>query len=84
MIPGFLAIDRHRFYSEVWPRICGKVEAVQSNLKRYRLTGALPLVIYWGHKGDIRDTTTIIAVSFSNGAHPDEYWIAPELISPQP
>ncbi len=80
MIPGFIQVDCHRFYSVVWPRISNETEAIQSNLKRHRKHGDLPLVIYWGLKGKSRDENTIIAVSRADGQAADEHWIAPHLI----
>lgn len=81
MIPGFISVDCGYFYREVWPRIGPRVDAIHSNLTRHQKHGDLPLVIYWGYRGDIRDENLIVAVSLANEHGPDEHWIATDLAS---
>lgn len=83
MIPGFVPISTHQFYCDIWPRIRKRVEAIHSTAEAYRAHGVLPLLIYWGYRGETRDENIIIAVSRSDAGQADEYWIDPDLIATQ-
>lgn len=40
-----------------------------------------PLVIYWGFKDEAGTGKTVLAITQSTQGNPDEYWVAPELIT---
>lgn len=83
MIPGFIEIDRHRFYEEIWPRIRSFADSMESNweevhrCKKARIP-APELYIYWGYKDPQTDEKIILAVTT---ASPDRerHWISPRL-----
>ena len=86
MMPGFVAIDCHRFYTEAWPLIEQRGDALASNraeiktcLKEQR--PAPPLLIYWGYKDANTGEKIVLAVSRSSGTGTDEHWIDPALIA---
>ncbi len=85
MIPGFIEIDHHRFYGEVWPRIQHRVEALESNWKTVRKAikakrPHAPLIIYWGFKHPETKEESILAIVESKQQQIDQYWISPTLI----
>ena len=51
MIPGFIKLDRARFFDEVWGKIKSMVDAVESNWAAAKL-GERPIVIKWGYKDE--------------------------------
>lgn len=84
MLPGFIKIDRHRFYGEVWPRINKRVEAIESNWKEVHkcLKANQPapdLVIQWGYKDSETEQKKILACSCEKSNADEEHWIAPEI-----
>lgn len=81
MIAGFVKVDRHDFYTKIWPSISNKVDAVQSNLKQVKAGEANTLLIHWGYKVKVLETeeTVVLAVSQNVKGQLDEHWVAPEL-----
>ncbi|MCE9568961.1 MAG: hypothetical protein K8R10_02965 [Rhodocyclales bacterium] len=79
MMPGFVKVDCHTFYADVWERIKRDVEAVESNWAEAK-KGARPIVIKWGLKDEDTGENVIVAVSRSDDAG-DEHWVAGNLIS---
>jgi len=65
---GFSRIDRHGFYTEIWPRIRGTVEAIESNWKTFQETGQ-PLVIRWGNP----KTKEAVAITWSQNGEERHY-----------
>jgi putative NIF3 family GTP cyclohydrolase 1 type 2 len=82
MITGFVKVDRHNFYTKVWPSISTKVDAVQSNLKQVKAGEANTLLIHWGYKVKVLETeeTVVLAVSQNVKGHLDEHWAAPSVL----
>lgn len=84
MRPGFIRIDRHRFYGEVWPRINKRVEAIESNWKEVHecLKANQPapdLLICWGYKDNDTEQKIALAYSCAKPNADEEHWIAPEI-----
>jgi len=84
MPPGFVRIDRHRFYSEIWPRINKRVEAIESNWKEVHecLKANQPapdLLICWGYKDNDTEQKVALAYSCAKPNADEEHWIAPEI-----
>ncbi len=84
MLPGFINLDRHRFYGEVWPRIIKRVDAIESNWKKVHkcLKANLPppdLLIYWGYKDKETEKNVVLAISNAKPDADEEHWIAPEI-----
>lgn len=84
MLPGFIKIDRHRFYGEVWPRISNRVEAIESNWKEVHAClkakhPAPDLHICWGYKDQDSEQKVMLAYSLAKPGCDEEHWIAPEL-----
>lgn len=83
MMPGFIEIDRHRFYGKIWPRIRPYADSMQSNwdevhaCKKAKVP-APELYIYWGYKDIQTEEKVIIAVTTAN-AGGERHWIAPHL-----
>lgn len=73
MMPGFIQVDCHTFYTDIWPRINKNVEAMESNWAEAK-KGVRPIVIKWGHKDKITGEIVISAISRSNDAG-DEHWV---------
>ena len=51
MMPGFVQVDCHTFYTVYWPQIKRDVEAVESNWADAK-KGVRPIVIKWGYKDE--------------------------------
>lgn len=79
MIPGFVKVDPHEFYTEVWSRIQSQVEAVQSNLPKIKLGEESILVVHWGYKVPDTGEVVVLAVTRSEPKKVDEHWVAPSL-----
>lgn len=79
MMPGFVKVDRHTFYADIWPRIEKNVEAVQSNWAEAK-KGVRPLVINCGYKDENTEEKIILAVSQANDVG-EEHWVVDGLIS---
>lgn len=79
MIPGFVQVDRHAFYTIYWPQIEKDVEAMESNWTDAK-KGVRPLIIKWGYKDENTEEKIILAISRSDDAG-DEYWVIRNLIS---
>lgn len=78
MIPGFVKVDKREF-GEVWSRIKGKVDAVESNWAEGK-KGERPIVIKWGYKDEETGEQIILAVSRGDDDG-DQHWVAPSLLS---
>ncbi len=81
MIPGFVKIDKHVFYGEVWPKISNQVDAVQSNLPKIKLREESVLIVLWGYKHPETGENVILATSSSSADTGDEHWVIPSLAS---
>jgi hypothetical protein len=84
MLPGFIKIDRHRFYGNVWPRISKRAEAIKSNWKEVHecLKANLPppdLLIYWGYKDNETEQKVVLAISCAKPDTDEAHWIAPDI-----
>ncbi len=79
MMPGFVQVDRHTFYADIWPRIKRDVEAMESNWADAK-KGVRPLVIKWGYKDENTEEKIILAVSRADNAG-EEHWVVESLIS---
>jgi len=79
MMPGFVQVDRHTFYVDIWPRIKKDVEAVESNWADAK-KGVRPIVIKWGYKDENTEEKIIVAVSRADDAG-EEHWVVESLIS---
>jgi aminoglycoside phosphotransferase (APT) family kinase protein len=84
MLPGFIKIDRHRFYADAWPRISNRVEAIDSNWKEVHecLKANQPapdLRICWGHKDKATGHKVALAFSCAKPGTDEEHWIAREV-----
>ena len=82
MIPGFVKVDRHVFFGQIWDKIKAQVDAVQSNLKRVSAGEDTVLVVHWGYKIPDTEEKVILAVSRSGGGVPEEHWVEPSLLNP--
>lgn len=78
MMPGFVEVDRHAFYTDVWPRIKNTVEAMESNWEAAR-KGERPILIKWGHKDDSGEKI-IVAVSQADDEG-ERHWVARHLVT---
>ncbi|WP_454737176.1 hypothetical protein [Cupriavidus necator] len=76
MIPGFIEIDRQRFYGEVWPRIRSRLEALESNWEAAR-KGERPILIKWGYK-DAAGEKIVVAITRADDDW-EQHWISPDL-----
>lgn len=79
MMPGFVQVDCHTFYTVYWPQIKRNVEAVESNWADAK-KGVRPIVIKWGYKDENTEEKIILAISRSDGAG-DEHWVVERLIT---
>jgi hypothetical protein len=79
MMPGFIQVDYHSFYTIYWPQIKRKVEAMESNWADAK-NGVRPIIIKWGYKDEDTQERIILAISRSGDAG-DEYWVVESLIS---
>lgn len=79
MMPGFVQVDRHAFYADIWPRIKRDVEAVESNWADAK-KGIHPIVIKWGYKDKNTEEKIILAISRADDTG-EEHWVAESLIS---
>lgn len=83
MIPGFIEINRQRFYGEIWPRIRAYTDSMKSNwdevhaCKKAKLP-APELYIYWGYKNQKTEEKIIVAVTTATTDN-ERHWIAPHL-----
>lgn len=82
-MPGFIEIDRHRFYGEIWPRIRQQAEAIESNWKAVHTAinaGQQPpeLRIKWGYKIKETEEKVVLAITHAIPGR-ETHWIAPEL-----
>jgi hypothetical protein len=80
MIAGFVKVDRHVFYTKVWPSISTKVDAVQSNLKQVKAGEENTLLIHWGYKVPDTEETVVLAVSQNIKGQLDEHWVEPSVL----
>jgi hypothetical protein len=82
--PGFVPVDSHRFYAEVWPQIQTRCEAIESNLKfvQRKLAWAPQpaLIVHWGVHDKETDVRTTFAISRSDGKGPDQHWVDSQLL----
>lgn len=67
MMPGFVQVDCHTFYTVYWPQIKSGVEAVESNWVDAK-KGARPIVIKWGYKDENTGEKVILTISRSGDA----------------
>lgn len=79
MMPGFVQIDRQRFYLDIWPRIKHRVEAIESNWKAVHAAlkdGEPPpdLLIHWGYRIKETDEKAVLAIVHASQEH-ERYWI---------
>jgi hypothetical protein len=72
MTTGFVEIDRHAFYGDVWPRIKNYVDAVESNWEAAR-KGERPILIKWGYKDKAGDKV-IVAISKADSGG-ERHWV---------
>lgn len=79
MMPGFVQVDCHTFYTVYWPQIKRDVEAVESNWADAK-KGVRPIVIKWGYKDENTEEKIILAISRSDGTG-DEHWVVERLIA---
>lgn len=83
MIAGFVKVDRPIFYTKVWPKILQirpKVDAIQSNLKQFKLGEVNTLLIHWGYKDPHTEEAIVVAVSENARGQLDEHWVMPSLV----
>ena len=80
MIAGFVKVDPHNFYSKVWPQINAKVDAIHSNLPKFKLGEEATLTIHWGYKVAGTGEVVILAASRSERGKVDEHWVEPSLL----
>lgn len=81
MIDGFIEIDRQTFCLDIYPAIKKELEALKSNLRAPRDEGEDPLlIIYWGTRDKIAESTKMLAVTLSDNEGPDRFWVAPHLL----
>lgn len=73
MMPGFVEVDCHAFYTEVWPRIKKDADAMESNWEEGR-KGVRPIVIKWGWKDKETGEKVIVAITVSDGTG-DRHWV---------
>jgi hypothetical protein len=73
MMPGFVEVDCHTFYADVWERIKRDVEAVESNWAEAK-KGARPIVIKWGYKNDETGEKVIVAITHADNTG-DKHWV---------
>lgn len=79
MMPGFVQVDSHTFYTVYWPQIKRDVDAMESNWADAK-KGVRPIVIKWGYKDENTQEKVILAISRSDGAG-DEHWVIESLIT---
>lgn len=80
MMPGFIEVDRDRFYTEIWPHIHDRAEALESNWRTVRAClqegrPAPDLLIHWGHKDPATAEHIIVAISQASATE-ERHWIA--------
>jgi hypothetical protein len=73
MKSGFVQVQSHMFYADVWPHIKNKVEAVESNWTDAK-KGVRPIIIEWGYKDESTGSKVILAISRSDYTG-DEHWV---------
>jgi hypothetical protein len=78
MMPGFVEVDCHTFYAEVWERIKRDVDAVESNWAEAK-KGERPILIKWGYKNEETGEKVILAISRSDDDG-DKHWVADGLL----
>ena len=78
MMPGFVEVDCHTFYADVWSKIKKDVDAVESNWAEGR-KGVRPIVVKWGYKNEETGEKVIVAVSVSDG-NGDRHWVKEGLL----
>ena len=81
MIDGFVEVDLQNFYSKIWPQINGSVDAVHSNLAKFKLGEEAALRIHWGYKDAATGEVVVIAASKSEFGKMDEHWVKPSLLN---
>lgn len=79
MKPGFVQVQLHTFYADVWPQIKNKVDAMESNWADAK-KGVRPIIIEWGYKDENTGDKVILAISRANDTG-DEHWVIEGLIS---
>ncbi len=79
MMPGFVQVDHHTFYADIWLRIKKDVEAVESNWADAR-KGVRQIVIKWGYKDEKTGEQIILAIIRADDAS-EEHWVVESLIS---
>lgn len=79
MMPCFVQVDCHTFYTVFWPQIKMDVEAVECNWADVK-KGVRPIVIKWGYKDENTEEKVILAISRSDGTG-DEHWVVERLIT---
>lgn len=79
MMPGFVEVDCHTFYSKVWERIARDVDAVESNWAAAK-KGERPILITWGYKNEETGEKVILAISHSDDEG-DKHWVVESLLS---
>lgn len=83
MIDGFVKMERHAFYVDIWPRIKNTVDAVQSNLDVFKRGDTDTLLIHWGYKDAVTGEPVVLAITENVRGSMDENWVAPHLLVPQ-
>ncbi len=83
MMPNFIEVDRHHFYTTIWPQIKSQVDSLQSNWAEVQACrrGNRPppeLYIHWGYKDHQTNEKIIVAVSTCSGGQ-ERHWISPTL-----
>lgn len=66
MMPGFVQVDCHTFYTIYGQKINRDVEAMESNWADAQ-KGVRPIVIKWGYKDADTEEKIILAISRSDG-----------------
>lgn len=77
-MPGFVPVDRHTFYIDIWPRIKKDLEPIESNWADAK-NGVRPIVIKWGYKDKITEEKVILAISRADNSS-EEHWVVERLI----
>ena len=78
MMPGFVQVDRHTFYVDIWPQIKKDLEAIESNWDDAK-KGIRPIVIKWGYQDKNTDEKVILAISRADTVS-EEHWVLERLI----
>jgi len=77
MMPGFVKMDSAIFYSDIWPRIKGHVEILET-IRDGAKKGVRTLIIKWGYKDHIKEKS-IVAIGRLD-ATGEKHWVIPTLI----